>query len=155
MPAGPRPRTAVLKLPQPASRAAPQMHTAKPTRVVGVITCKFPQCLLRQAQSEMGIRHARISRGTTNNSRLMRGALPSYRDVLRLDQARLLDPEILKNRYDAELRPYLLSKLPWHDKTLELLVADGVGHRHGAPTPAPCRTEAAGTFLGQCENDIA
>ena len=53
-------------------------------------------------------------------SKLERNAERDREDVLRLARAGLLDPQILKERYYAELRPYLLSKLPWHDKTLEL-----------------------------------
>jgi hypothetical protein len=53
-------------------------------------------------------------------SKLERNAERDREDVLRLAQAGLLDPLTLKARYYAELRPYLLSKLPWHDKTLEL-----------------------------------
>ena len=53
-------------------------------------------------------------------SKLERNAERDREDVLRLARAGLLDPLILKERYYAELRPYLLSKLPWHDKTLEL-----------------------------------
>lgn len=53
-------------------------------------------------------------------SKLERNAERDREDVLRLAQAGLLDPHVLKERYYAELRPYLLSKLPWHDKTLEL-----------------------------------
>ena len=53
-------------------------------------------------------------------SKLERNAERDREDVLGLARAGLLDPHILKERYYAELRPYLLSKLPWHDKTLEL-----------------------------------
>jgi hypothetical protein len=53
-------------------------------------------------------------------SKLERNAERDREDVLRLARAGLLDPVVLKERYFAELRPYLLSKLPWHDKTLQL-----------------------------------
>lgn len=53
-------------------------------------------------------------------SKLERNAERDREDVLRLAQAGLLDPHVIKERYYAEQRPYLLSKLPWHDKTLEL-----------------------------------
>jgi hypothetical protein len=43
-------------------------------------------------------------------------------DVVRLARAGLIEPGTLKQRYAEELRPYLLSKLPWHDKTLELWI---------------------------------
>jgi hypothetical protein len=41
-------------------------------------------------------------------------------DVLRLANAGYLQPDVLKRRYQEELQPYLLSKIAWHDKTLEL-----------------------------------
>jgi Nucleotidyltransferase of unknown function (DUF6036) len=53
-------------------------------------------------------------------SKLERNAERDREDVLRLAQAGLVDPHVLKERYYAELRPYLLSKLSWHDKTLDL-----------------------------------
>lgn len=39
---------------------------------------------------------------------------------VRLTRAGYIDTQILRERYQAELRPYLLSKHTWHDKTLEL-----------------------------------
>ena len=53
-------------------------------------------------------------------SKLERNAERDREDVLRLAGAGYIDPQVLKDRYYEELRPYLLSKLPWHDKTLEL-----------------------------------
>ena len=53
-------------------------------------------------------------------SKLERNAERDREDVLRLARAGYLDPQVLKDRYHEELRPYLLSKIPWHDKTLEL-----------------------------------
>lgn len=53
-------------------------------------------------------------------SKLERNAERDREDVLRLARAGLLYPQLLKERYYTELRPYLLSKLPWHDKALEL-----------------------------------
>jgi len=53
-------------------------------------------------------------------SKLERNAERDREDVLRLARAGHIDPEVLKDRYYKELRPYLLSNLPWHDKTLEL-----------------------------------
>ena len=49
-----------------------------------------------------------------------RNAERDREDVLRLAGAGYIDPQVLKDRYYEELRPYLFSKLPWHDKTLEL-----------------------------------
>ena len=53
-------------------------------------------------------------------SKLERNAERDREDVLRLARSGYLDPRVLRDRYIQELRPYLLSKLPWHDKTLEL-----------------------------------
>ena len=53
-------------------------------------------------------------------SKLERNADRDREDVVRLARAGLIEPDVLKQRYLEELRPYLLSKLPWHDKTLEL-----------------------------------
>ena len=55
-------------------------------------------------------------------TKLERNAERDREDVVRLAQAGLLDPRTLKDRYVNELRPYLLSKLSWHDKTLELWI---------------------------------
>jgi|SRR5581483_1120867 len=41
-------------------------------------------------------------------------------DFLRLVRAGHIDHQALKQRYVEELRPYLLSKVSWHDKTLDL-----------------------------------
>ena len=53
-------------------------------------------------------------------SKLERNSDRDRDDVLRLARAGYLDRDVLKNRYLNELRPYSLTKLPWHDKTLEL-----------------------------------
>jgi len=53
-------------------------------------------------------------------SKLERNAERDREDVLCLGRAGYIDPQVLKDRYYQELRPYLLSKVPWHDKTLEL-----------------------------------
>ena len=55
-------------------------------------------------------------------SKLERNADRDREDVVRLAKARLIDPHTLKQRYTNELRPYLLNKHPWHDKTLELWI---------------------------------
>lgn len=55
-------------------------------------------------------------------TKLERNAERDREDVLRLAQAGRLDPVALRDRYVKELRPYLLSKLSWHDKTLELWI---------------------------------
>ena len=55
-------------------------------------------------------------------SKLERNADRDREDVVRLARAGLIEPGTLKQRYAEELRPYLLSKLPWHDKTLELWI---------------------------------
>jgi hypothetical protein len=53
-------------------------------------------------------------------TKLERNAERDREDVLRLAQAGRLDPQTLRDRYVKELRPYLLSRLSWHDKTLDL-----------------------------------
>jgi Nucleotidyltransferase of unknown function (DUF6036) len=53
-------------------------------------------------------------------SKLERNSERDREDVVRLARAGYIDPEVLKCRYYEELQPYLLSKLSWHDKTLEL-----------------------------------
>jgi hypothetical protein len=55
-------------------------------------------------------------------TKLERNAERDREDVLRLAQAGHLDPRALKDRYLKEQRPYLLSTLSWHDKTLELWI---------------------------------
>jgi len=55
-------------------------------------------------------------------TKLERNAERDREDVLRLARAGLLDRHALKNRYLHELRPYLLGKHAWHDKTLELWI---------------------------------
>ena len=55
-------------------------------------------------------------------TKLERNAERDREDVVRLAEAGLLDPRTLKDRYVNELRPYLLSKRSWHDKTLELWI---------------------------------
>ena len=53
-------------------------------------------------------------------SKLERNAERDREDVLRLARAGFIDRLVLRTRYYEELRPYLLSKHSWHDKTLEL-----------------------------------
>jgi hypothetical protein len=53
-------------------------------------------------------------------SKLERNAERDREDFLRLARAGYIDRQVLKDRYYEELRPYLLSRIPWHDKTLEL-----------------------------------
>jgi G:T-mismatch repair DNA endonuclease (very short patch repair protein) len=53
-------------------------------------------------------------------SKLERNAERDREDVLRLAHAGYINREVLQRRYHEELRPYLLNKLSWHDKTLEL-----------------------------------
>lgn len=53
-------------------------------------------------------------------SKLERNVERDREDFLRLARAGYIDPKVLKDRYYEELRPYLLSRLSWHDKTLEL-----------------------------------
>ena len=58
-------------------------------------------------------------------TKLERNAERDREDVLRLAQAGYLDRRALKDRYLKEQRPYLLSRLSWHDKTLELWIEMG------------------------------
>ena len=53
-------------------------------------------------------------------SKLERNAERDRDDFYRLARAGYIDREVLRQRYVEELRPYLLGKQPWHDKTLEL-----------------------------------
>jgi len=53
-------------------------------------------------------------------SKLERNAERDREDVIGLARAGYLDRDLLKHRYYKELRPYLLSKHSWHDRTLEL-----------------------------------
>ena len=55
-------------------------------------------------------------------SKLERNADRDREDVVRLARAGHLDPRVLRERYFEELRPYLLSKIPPHDKTLDLWI---------------------------------
>lgn len=53
-------------------------------------------------------------------SKLERNVERDREDFLRLARAGYIDRQVLKDRYYEELRPYLLSRTSWHDKTLEL-----------------------------------
>lgn len=53
-------------------------------------------------------------------SKLERNGERDREDVLLLARAGYLDPQVLRTRYYEELRPYLLNKHSWHDKTMEL-----------------------------------
>lgn len=53
-------------------------------------------------------------------SKLERNAERDREDFLHLARAGYIDRQVLKDRYYEELRPYLLSRTSWHDKTLEL-----------------------------------
>ena len=56
-------------------------------------------------------------------SKLERNAERDREDILHLAAAGHLNPNVLKERYQAELRPYLLARPAWHDQTLELWLA--------------------------------
>ncbi len=53
-------------------------------------------------------------------SKLERNAERDRQDFLRHVRAELVNLDAFKTRYFAEVRPYMLGYLPWHDKTLEL-----------------------------------
>jgi hypothetical protein len=55
-------------------------------------------------------------------SKLERNSDRDREDVLRLAQAGLVDGGVLRARYIEEVRPYLLNKEEWHDRTLDLWV---------------------------------
>jgi hypothetical protein len=58
-------------------------------------------------------------------SKLERNAERDREDVLSLVRAGYISRDLLKQRYHEELRPHLLSKQTWHDKTLELWLEMG------------------------------
>jgi len=43
-------------------------------------------------------------------------------DIHRMARAGYLKPHILRERYEKELRPYLLARPEWHDTTLKLWI---------------------------------
>lgn len=53
-------------------------------------------------------------------SKLERNSERDREDFLRLARAGYIDRQVLIDRYYEELQPYLLSRISWHDKTLEL-----------------------------------
>jgi hypothetical protein len=53
-------------------------------------------------------------------AKLERNVERDREDFLRLAHAGHIDRQTFKDRYYEELRPYLLNKHSWHDKTLEL-----------------------------------
>lgn len=55
-------------------------------------------------------------------SKLERNAERDREDYLSLYRAGLIDLDVLRARYFAELRPYLLTREGWHDQTLDLWV---------------------------------
>jgi len=55
-------------------------------------------------------------------SKLERNAERDREDVLNLARAGHLNRDILRSRYRDELRPYLLFRQEWHDKTLSLWI---------------------------------
>lgn len=65
-------------------------------------------------------------------AKLERNADRDREDVLSLARAGYLHPDTLKERYFEELRPYLLSNLSWHDKTLELWLEMGWPTKRGS-----------------------
>ena len=55
-------------------------------------------------------------------SKLERNAERDREDYLSLYHAGLIDLDVLRARYLAELRPYLLTREGWHDRTLDFWV---------------------------------
>jgi hypothetical protein len=55
-------------------------------------------------------------------SQLERNSDRDREDVLRLASAGYIDTTVLRARYFEEVRPYLLSRVEWHDQTLNLWI---------------------------------
>lgn len=55
-------------------------------------------------------------------AKLERNSDRDREDLLGLARAGYIDAKVLKARYFEEVRPYLLSKIEWHDQTLSLWV---------------------------------
>ena len=55
-------------------------------------------------------------------AKLERNSDRDREDLLGLARAGYIDANVLKTRYFEEVRPYLLSKIEWHDRTLNLWV---------------------------------
>ncbi len=55
-------------------------------------------------------------------AKLERNSDRGREDLLGLARAGYIDGNVLKTRYFEEVRPYLLSKIEWHDRTLNLWV---------------------------------
>ena len=55
-------------------------------------------------------------------SKLERNAERDREDYLYLYRAGLIDLDVLRDRYYAELRPFLLTRESWHDRTLDLWI---------------------------------
>ena len=60
-------------------------------------------------------------------AKLERNSDRDREDLIGLARAGFIDARVLKERYFAEVRPYLLSKIEWHDRTLDLWVELIVG----------------------------
>lgn len=109
---------------------------------VGISTppADYPVRLVRMFP-KAGWKHLRLCALEANDlalSKLERNADRDREDVLRLAQAGYLDPDVLQTRYFQEVRPYLLDKVQWHDKTLELWLEMAWPHGRGLGTDA-CR----------------
>lgn len=55
-------------------------------------------------------------------AKLERNSDRDREDLLGLARAGHIDANVLKTRYFEEVRPYLLSKIEWHDRALNLRV---------------------------------
>jgi hypothetical protein len=72
-------------------------------------------------------------------SKLDRNSTKDRDDTEYLFRSRRLDPQVLRERYAKELRPYLLRQ-EWHDRTLELWIEIFKAQpptRHPIPDPGP------------------
>jgi hypothetical protein len=63
-------------------------------------------------------------------SKLERNSPKDQEDVEYLAKTVPLDPKILQERYDRELRPNLMARESWHDGTLQMWIAAYFGNKH-------------------------
>jgi hypothetical protein len=94
---------------------------------VGVVTppCDYESRLVRMFPSAPWQRLKLLALDATDLalSKVERNWERDREDFLRLVRAGLVDLEVFKTRYFEELRPYLLAKHEWHDRTVELWLA--------------------------------
>jgi len=91
---------------------------------VGVVTppCDYGRRLVRMFPSAPWQRLKLFALDPTDLalSKVERNSDRDREDFLRLTRAGLVNLETFKTRYFEELRPYLLTKQEWHDRTVQL-----------------------------------